>query len=701
LANVLAAYLAIFDKACLPIKRKGLIDNMADSELFKVSFDSLNSVSNSLIMAWAVDKLTGRPRYILELDAAHRGGKCECVCPSCKLPLIAVNAAKTIFQKRPHFRHPDGAARDVCLIVAARKALEEMFAKQDKILLPRYRRSGVVEGLSGQYFNAWVEREAERVRAKQFMFRDEVSGWLILEDGRRLLVKLIGRGEPSGTDEDRVLAKIELEVDDPSIAMMSPEEIFQKIELSWSNACWIQHWEDEVLENEAQQLAKEKAINALDWLGDDGLLNHLNSSQRRETLLHREVKAILEAEKRICLPRLQVNAEFKRSNGFVDRREWIEPEQEVMLASVELEVHLGHSIPDVISSWMKEDGWTQTIIIEVTVTNTINDERIERLESFGFPVLEIDIGRMGGVVSKEEFKQLVVDEVAGKRWLYHPAIEEQRQYLVAMMQRDAQAHEDAQQKRNEYLDAPASEWAIKFLNAIKVRWSLVESLGESVKESQAWQSSQENIKEAIAALDMHGYELASMLDTYPLQRIVSRIASIFFNKGIEYKSDSAWLVINAIMCDRSEHAKKFHTLYLIAIKTYSPEMTRDQAYKVSEWRNKVKASILAGQQEYIRETTYDRLMGLLFPEMRVQLNNPFGTPLQILENYEDPSSELLLPPAKKLDNMHPELENVLLRGAAFDEWARKNPEAAKSWLASPAGKAHSEQNFLRNKKTKY
>jgi hypothetical protein len=82
-------------------------------------------------MAWAVDQDTGQPRYILQLDAAHRGGKSNCKCPSCDLPLVAVNAAKTVFLKRPHFRHPEGAAREHCVIVAARKALAEMFGKQE------------------------------------------------------------------------------------------------------------------------------------------------------------------------------------------------------------------------------------------------------------------------------------------------------------------------------------------------------------------------------------------------------------------------------------------------------------------------------------------------------------------------------------------------------------------------------------------
>jgi hypothetical protein len=39
----------------------------------------------------------------------QRGARCNCKCISCGLPLTAVNAAKTEFQKRPHFRHPEGA----------------------------------------------------------------------------------------------------------------------------------------------------------------------------------------------------------------------------------------------------------------------------------------------------------------------------------------------------------------------------------------------------------------------------------------------------------------------------------------------------------------------------------------------------------------------------------------------------------------
>ena len=84
-----------------------------------------------LVMAWARDSVTGQPRYIGEIDAHHRGSKCGCECPSCGLPLIAVNAAKEEVQRRPHFRHPEGAQRDDCAILAARTAALRLLSEDE------------------------------------------------------------------------------------------------------------------------------------------------------------------------------------------------------------------------------------------------------------------------------------------------------------------------------------------------------------------------------------------------------------------------------------------------------------------------------------------------------------------------------------------------------------------------------------------
>ena len=92
------------------------------------------------------------------------------------------------------------------------------------------------------------------------------------------------------------------------------------------------------------------------------------------------------------------------------------------------------------------------------MTNTITDERIERLSSLGWPVLEIDISRMGGTVTRDELTRLVLDEFAGKRWLHHPVIEEERVHLVVLMQQEEARATEVERQRQAILDVPAVEW---------------------------------------------------------------------------------------------------------------------------------------------------------------------------------------------------------------------------------------------------
>ena len=649
--------------------------------------------SNDLVIALAVDQDTGQPRYILQLDATHRGSKCNCKCPSCDLPLVAVNAAKTKFKKRPHFRHPEGASRERCAIVSARKALEEMFYKQDKIILPRRRRSKSIEGLSGRFFDAWVERPTETVRINECTFRDETAAVLLLDDGRQLLVQLVGKGEVSQQEKDEVLlAKIELEVDDPDIAMMPPEEIFARLKLAWSNACWIQHWEDNNLDHLAETKALESAVASLDWLDPEKLSDQMTPAERRETLLHREVKVILEREKRIRLPKLYVEAQLQPENGSVDRKVWSAPESEVSLTSVELEVHLGCSVPDVIATWVDSNGQTHSIFIEVTVTNPIGNERIDRLSSFGFPVLEIDIGRMGGIVTREEFTQLVVDEIAGKRWLYHPTLAQEEQNLLIHMKREAEEAIKIAQERQKILDIPAADWGQQFLMVFRQRWNEQLALDNGAPNTE-WQKAQDALLEAMRALEMHDYPMAPLMDQHPLRMIIARILSIKHDTGVEYKFDNAWSVINAIRCDRGNESLMWHTLFLIAVRIYRPVFNAEQMKKFVQWREDIKASLENEETKYIRDTIYDRLLGLLFPEMRPALSKAFGTPLQILEKDYD---ILDAPPTQQLVQFRAPAD-AFLHGRAFDEWAKRNPDAAKAWLDSPVGKARQHQRGNRKK----
>ncbi len=372
-------------------------------------------------------------------------------------------------------------------------------------------------------------------------------------------------------------------------------------------------------------MARAKAIDALDWLDVGQVPEDLSPAERRETLLHREVKAILERERRIRVPELRAEAEWQHASGVTGRRTWSCPAADLRLSAVELEVHLGHSVPDVVASWEDGDRRSHVMLIEVTVTNVITDGRIGRLATLGWPVLEIDIRRMGGSVTRDELARLVLDEVAGKRWLHHPVIEQTRVHLIALMQQEEAEAAEAERQRLATLAVSAADWAGRYLEAFRRRWQEHQTAAaDGQPPGEGWRRAQADVTEAVDGLVVHGYP-ASLLDDLPLRAVIARILSLQVGTGIEYRTD-LWGVINAILCDRGQ-ARRWHTLYLIALKTWPPALTARHQEKVDAWRDGVVGSIRRDEPTYVRETTWDRLIGLLFPEMQELLAKPFGTPL--------------------------------------------------------------------------
>lgn len=354
--------------------------------------------TKELVMAWARDRGSGEPRYIGELRKEQTGQKCGCECYSCGLPLEAVNAGKTEFKLRPHFRHPDGAPKQDCMVLAARAAALQMLLDEGELFLPRRRQSKQVEGLSGEYYEAWVERPREPIRIADYKLEDKVTALLTLDGGRLLRVTLVGGVEAFSDDGEQVeiTPTIKLIVDDPSIAGMSPEELRKRIVLIIDDGQWCSHWSDEALAAEALAAAEQKAEDALDWLNlPEGISNEL----KRETLLHLKAKEILEQEKQIQLPILEVSSRRELPTGKAVEKRRYRAEQLVQLADVRLEQHLGEIKPDVLASTIPIGDWpAESLSIEITVTNTIDEDRLEKIRQKGIPTLEIDVSRMGGRV---------------------------------------------------------------------------------------------------------------------------------------------------------------------------------------------------------------------------------------------------------------------------------------------------------------
>jgi len=588
-------------------------------------------ITNELVMAWACDRETSEPRYIGELKKEQTGQKCGCECYSCGLALEAVNAGKTEFKLRPHFRHPDGAPKQDCMVLAARAAALQMLLNEGELFLPRRRQSRKIEGLSGEYHEAWVESPRETIRIADYKLEDKVTALLTLDDGRLLRISLVGSIDASNDDGEHVeiTPTIKLIIDDPSVAAMSPDEIRKRIVLLIDDGQWCSHWADEALAAEALAAAERKAEDALDWLN---LPESISNELKRETLLHLKAKEILEQEKKICLPRLEVDVRHELPEGKVIERRRYRSEQLIQLADVRLEQYLGEIKPDVLAAVLPLGDWpAESLSIEITVTNTIDEDRLEKIRQKGIPTLEIDVSRMGGKVTLEEFKNLVVHEIAAKRWLYHPWIATEKLALDRILEQEAATaiaeHEqrvEKERRERELLQLPLPELADRYLKSVEVYGNQRAWSDEPGSDKDELAASLDQVIENGRLLGKRGYpEAQDRFLFVDRGNILDRIISIKQDKCVGYRLDTAWQVINAILQEKQSFAMwQWHTLYLFAIATYNPTLNSEQKGKCRDWWKKVTASLKDGKLEYRRGERYDRLLSLLFPEMADWIRTP-------------------------------------------------------------------------------
>lgn len=644
-----------------------------------------------LVMAWARDRATEEPRYIGELGAHQRGSNCNCECTSCGLPLIAVNAAKTTFRKRPHFRHPEGAQKDACLVLAARAALLEALKREGLLELPRRRQSSRIAGLSGVYYEAWVEAPAEQVSIRDFSFRDSATAILTLDDGRELKVVLTGSVAASTSDDSmQPTPTIVLSVDDPSIAAMTPDELRKRLRLLVEGANWCSHWNDGALAEAADAAAQAKATEALDWLGDSGQLDAMPAETRRETLLHLKAKEILEREGRIRFPDLQVEATAALPGGETLRKQACLSGPIVRLASVALEKRLGPIKPDVLATTIAIADWpADQLLIEVTVTNTISAERIERIRRMNIPAIEVDISRMGGRVTEAEFARLVVDEQAGKRWLHHPrmvalkaTLEQEMEAEVATANEREEAKKAQIARREAFEKMTIAELGRLFLLAVQEHTELcAKAEDDPTVASSVFEAALEKVKLSAEGLAVHGYKEAEDNLLWRSGGLIQRLLSIQQDRAVGYRIKTSWQVINTIMCEHERQAS-WHPLYLVAIKAYSPTMNRTQRANYEKWRGKVRESLDKSEPTYQHNRRFDKFLALLFPEIA----EPLGK-LSTMEKARSPlqDSKPVAAPASgqpRYGSRYPTGSSGLwLKGAAYEQWKRENPEWAKAWEA--------------------
>jgi hypothetical protein len=566
------------------------------------------------ILAWARDSASGRLRYIMELSERERGGACGCTCISCAQSLIAVNAAKLQWEKRPHFRHETGTETHSCRVLSARAALLASLKEGDLIVLPQLRRCVTVQGLSGTAYEGWIEIAPQQARVGRLHFTDFATAEVVLDDGRRLQVVVTGSASVGvGVADETLIPRIEICIDDPALAEMSPDELRERLVPAFEAGAWCGHWPDADADTEAREAAKLAAGEALDWNEEAG---DLPADLRRESLLHREVKAILERAISILVPGWKVSP-VGAIETVRDRPARAE------LTGARLEQKLGRIIPDVIAE-LKTGG---ELLIEVTVTNTITAERLERIRAVNLATLEIDFSRMAGMLSRDTLRELVLDNVAGKVWLHQPLASR------AQSAREGDTIDFGPRRaavtamtRQQMLDIPVEHWASKYLAAVRE----LARIDHEVDEHELWDPERdrpaalEAVLIAADGLHVHGYPEALDHRLFDKQRtMLHRLMSIMLGHPVAYRYEKVWQVINSILTDMAPEAKSWHALYHLAIKARDRRLglTVQQNARLIKWRDEVRASIKRHEDLYLRDRRYDRLFALIFPDLVPDLDN--------------------------------------------------------------------------------
>lgn len=626
-------------------------------------------------LKWARHTASGRIRYIRSLSTEERGAACGCECVHCGNELVAVNAARddADIDKTPHFRHPKGSLRDRCVLLTARHAALANLIESGEIQLPGRRVCASVVGFSGRTYEAWAELPPRRARFSSALQIDQARALLTLDDGRVLVVELIGAPGDAPATADGELVEIGGErltlpgalvtiVVPAEFALLDPNEIVQRLTLL-PDSTWSGCWDDQALakraKDEAHALAGE---DSLAWLGDeaDTALAALDASLvglsekevrrlRQETLLHVLAKRILADASSIRLPSLYVDAVRPLHDGSDEqlRHGWFRLPETAELASVQLEQRMGRIVPDVIARRASppqtlaptnpKDPTAQVVedllLIEVTVTNHVDEERLQRIRQQNMPTLEIDLSRLAGHITREGLAELVIENLRGKNWLHHPAWSCAEAALMAQLDAEAQPREERYRRRElllgQALTQPADHWRTMYLDAVREHSNARAATPPGPQFEMQIAGELEKVREAALGLAAHGWPEAEDEILFRDQGCpLDRLLSIQFNTCVGYRLKSAFEVLNAARQEGASR-KSWHVLYILALKSFPRiSVSRQQWQRLVEWAHHVRNCIDTPEDPehaaHMRSPKYDRLIGFLFPPMAVGLQKRAG-----------------------------------------------------------------------------
>lgn len=134
-----------------------------------------------------------------------------------------------------------------------------------------------------------------------------------------------------------------------------------------------------------------------------------------ETALHLAAKEILRDNKRITLP--VVNVSFMLNHKSIESE--IAKSKVYEIDSVRVEKKVGNIIPDLIL----EIG-QRKLLVEVFVTNRVNNDKLKKIKELGISAIEIDLSSAPIDMPMEVLSDLIINKVDNKKWLNNERVNE-------------------------------------------------------------------------------------------------------------------------------------------------------------------------------------------------------------------------------------------------------------------------------------
>ena len=130
-----------------------------------------------------------------------------------------------------------------------------------------------------------------------------------------------------------------------------------------------------------------------------------------QTSLHLAAKDILSEHKTIMLP--EVILDFRNHGGSYKKLKISEP-RKITFDRVILEKKQGEIIPDVIAY-----SGEKKIYIEIYVTHSIDENKLNRIRLDGISTIEVDLSKTNRSITKEDLTEILLTDNQLKKWIYN------------------------------------------------------------------------------------------------------------------------------------------------------------------------------------------------------------------------------------------------------------------------------------------